>query len=78
MRQNFTHHLLVLHSYNESSKDEKELLAKELSKDELLQEEQAAIIKTKRMLSGKMMKPSQTSVRIIMEHSFKTEHLQEI
>jgi hypothetical protein len=78
MKQNFTHQLLILHAYNETGKHERETLTKELSKNELLQEEMAAIMKTKRMLNGKTMRPSQTSVRIIMEHSYKTEHLQEI
>ena len=78
MKQNFTHDLLVLHAYNETSKHDKKFLAKELLNDEILHDELSALIQTKRMLTGKMMSPSQTSVRLIMEHSFKTEHLQEI
>jgi hypothetical protein len=73
-----TSNLLLLHAYGETTEEQKEVLATELIKDPVLHEELVTIIKGKRVLNNKMMSPSNTSVRIIMEHSYKTEHLQEI
>ena len=73
-----TPNLLLLHAYGETTEEQKEVLATELIKDPSLHEEMIAVIKTKRLLSREMKSPSITSVRIIMEHSYKTEHLQEI
>ena len=73
-----TQDLLVLHAYNETTEAQKEFLAMELAKDPALHEDLMEIIRAKRALNKKMESPSATSVRIIMEHSYKTEHLQEI
>ena len=73
-----THQLLLLHAYNETTESHKEFLAMELAKDPSLQEDLMEMIRAKRVLNAKMKSPSATSVRIIMEHSYKTEHLQEI
>ena len=73
-----TPNLLLLHAYGETTEEQKEVLATELIKDPSLHEEMIAVIKSKRLLNSKMASPSSTSVRIIMEHSYKTEHLQEI
>jgi hypothetical protein len=70
--------LLVLHAYGETTLEQREFLASELTVNESLQEELMNLIQTKRQLSAKMKSPSKTSLRIIMEHSYKTEHLQEI
>jgi hypothetical protein len=78
MEVNSTHHLILLHAYNESTEPQKEFLAKELAKDPALHEDLMEIIRAKRALNNKMMSPNATSIRIIMEHSHKTEHLQEI
>jgi hypothetical protein len=78
MTQNSTQNLLLLHAYNETTEAQKSELAVELAKDPSVQEDLMDIIRTKRVLNGKMKSPSPTSVRIIMEHSYKTEHLQEI
>jgi len=78
MEQTSTLNLILLHAYGESSEPQKEFLAGELAKDQLLQEDLMEVIRAKRMLNSKMKSPSATSVRIIMEHSYKTEHLQEI
>jgi len=78
MNQTSTPNLLLLHAYGETTEEQKEFLATELVKDASLHEEMIAVIKSKRILNSKMMSPSNTSVRIIMEHSYKTEHLQEI
>jgi hypothetical protein len=78
MIQTSTPNLLLLHAYGETTEEQKEVLATELIKDPSLHEEMIAVIKTKRLLNREMKSPSITSVRIIMEHSYKTEHLQEI
>ena len=78
MEQTSTLELLVLHAYGESNEGDKAFLAKELAKDPALQEDLMEVIRAKRHLNSKMKSPSETSVRIIMEHSYKTEHLQEI
>lgn len=78
MIETSTPNLLLLHAFGETTVAQKEVLATELIKDPALHQEMIAIIKSKRSLNAKMMSPSNTSVRIIMEHSYKTEHLQEI
>ena len=78
MNQTSTPNLLLLHAYGEITAEQKEVLATELINDPALHEEMIAVIKGKRTLNAKMMSPSNTSVRIIMEHSYKTEHLQAI
>ncbi|MBP6730530.1 MAG: hypothetical protein KA149_00640 [Chitinophagales bacterium] len=78
MEQTSTQNLLLLHAYGETTLEERETLAKQLANDEALQEELMEIIRTKRQLTAKLKSPSATSLRIIMEHSHKTEHLHEI
>lgn len=78
MKTNSTLDLLLLHAYGETTLEERELLAAELSENENLQEELMELVQTKRQLNNQMKSPSETSLRIIMEHSYKTEHLQEI
>jgi len=67
-----------MHAYGETNEEQKAFLAGEIARNPALQEELMEIIRAKRMLNSKVMSPSSTSVRIIMEHSYKTEHLQEI
>ena len=78
MIQTSTLDLLVLHAYGETTLQQKEFLATQLAINENLQDELMELIRAKRQLNAKMKSPSNTSVRIIMEHSYKTEHLQEI
>jgi hypothetical protein len=78
MELNSTQNLLVLHAYNETSEAQKEFLACQLVEEPALHEDLMEMIRAKRMLNGKVKSPSNSSVRIIMEHSYKTEHLQEI
>lgn len=78
MEQTSTLDLLILHTYCETNLEQREYLATQLANNETLQEELMEIISTKRALTSKMKSPSETSVRIIMEHSYKTEHVQEI
>lgn len=78
MIQTSTQNLLVLHAYGETTEAQKQQLAEAMAKDETLHEELMELIRAKRMLNGKLKSPSETSIRIIMEHSHKSEHLQEI
>jgi len=78
MERTSTQDLLILHAYGETSPEQREFLATQLAMNENLQEELMDIIRTKRELTSQTKSPSQTSLRIIMEHSYKTEHLQEI
>ena len=78
MKQTSTQDLLVLHAYGETTLQQKEFLATELAIGDNLQEELMELIRAKRQLNSQMKSPSQTSVLIIMEHSYRTEHLQEI
>jgi hypothetical protein len=78
MIQTSTQDLLILHTYNETTEQQKEQLAGELAVNVELHEDLMELIRAKKHLSSKMKSPSATSVRIIMEHSFKTEHLQAI
>jgi anti-sigma factor RsiW len=78
MEQTSTLDLLTLHVYGETSLEEREHLAQLLAEDDNLQEQLMELVQTKRELNSFMKKPSDTSLRIIMEHSRKSEQLQEI
>ena len=78
MEQISTQNLLLLHAYGETTPAQRVLIEKELAASPVLQQEWAELQETMNVLNGKMKSPSNTSVRIIMEHSHKTEHLQEI
>lgn len=78
MIQTSTQNLLVLHAYGETTETQKQQLALEMATNELLHEELMELIRTKHILNTKMKSPSESSIKIIMEHSHKTERLQEI
>ena len=78
MIQTSTQDLLVLHAYGETTAEQKQQLARELATNETLHQELLEIVHTKKMLDAKKMSPSDTSLRIIMAHSHKTEHHHEI
>lgn len=78
MEQTSTRDLLLLHAYGETNIEQREYLAGLLAENETLQSELHEIIETQKQLNQRLKSPSATSVRIIMEHSHKTEHLQEI
>jgi hypothetical protein len=73
-----TQNLLVLHAYNETTETQTQHLAKEMAASETLHEELMELVKAKKQLNRLMKSPSETSIRIIMEHSHKTEHLHEV
>lgn len=78
MTKTSTPDLLLLHAYSETTSQQKDLLAGKLALNEDLQSEYAELIQSKQMLNKLVKSPCETSLRIIMEHSYKTEHLQEI
>lgn len=78
MIQTSTQNLLVLHTYNETNEAQKQQLAVEMATSESLHEELMELVKAKKQLNRLMKSPSETSIRIIMEHSHKTEHLHEV
>ena len=78
MIQTSTQDLLILHAYGETTAEQKQQLARELATNETLHQELMEIVHTKKMLDAKKKSPSDTSLRIIMAHSHKTEHLHEI
>lgn len=78
MIQTSTQNLLVLHTYNETTEAQKHQLASEMATSESLHEELMELVKAKKQLNRLMKSPSETSIRIIMEHSHKTEHLHEV
>lgn len=78
MIQPSTQNLLVLHAYGETTESQKQQLAREMAANETLRKELMELVKAKRALNQKLLSPSESSVRLIMEHSYKTEHLQEI
>ena len=75
MENNSTLDLLTLHVYQETTESQVDFLAKKLATDFTVQEELMELLRAKKALNKKMMSPSQTSVRIIMEYSHKTERL---
>ncbi len=78
MIQISTQNLLTLHAYGETSESQKQMLSDEIAANPELHQNLIELIKVKRQLNTKMVSPSETSIRIIMNHSHRTEHLQEI
>lgn len=78
MNKTSTSDLLLLHTYSETTSLQKDLIVQKLSVNEDLQTEYDELVQSKQMLDKLIKSPSETSLRIIMEHSYKTEHLQEI
>lgn len=78
MNKTSTSDLLLLHTYSETISLQKDLIVQKLSVNEDLQMEYDELVQSKQMLDKLIKSPSETSLRIIMEHSYKTEHLQEI
>jgi hypothetical protein len=78
MKQTSTQNLLILHTYGETTPEQKEQLAELLANDESLQVELLELTQAKQQLTRKMKSPSMTSLRIIMDYSHKTEQLHEV
>ena len=72
MRHISTRNLVVKKLYGETTNHENELLNSESEKNWKLPEELEAFKEVKQKLESETYKPSNTSIRIIMEHSRKT------
>ena len=71
MITNFTFDDLILFNYNELPKEKHEALRLHLSFDENLKEMHESIIQTKQLLDTEKRKPSDTSIRLIMDYDRK-------
>ena len=69
--------LLPLYLYNEATEEQQLQLAEALLTDEALKQELDDMLRAKKWLNRKQKSPSASSIRIIMQHSAQTEHLQE-
>lgn len=78
MIKTYTPNLLILQTYNELSPRQEQQLQAELLQNEELVQLQTELTDTGHRLNTLLRSPSATSLRIIMDHSHKTEHLQEI
>ncbi len=78
MNKTSTSDLLLLHTYSETTSSQKDLIVEKISMNQDFQTEYTELVQSKHMLNKLVKSPSETSLRIIMEHSYKTEHLQEI
>ncbi len=78
MIQSSTSDLLILLAYGELPETEATVLQAQIAADPVLAAEWDAIRQTIDELSGISLSPSETSTKIVLEHSCKTEHLQDI
>ena len=78
MTQLSTSDQLLLMAYGELGGDEARALQEQLRTDKELATEWYAILRLTGHLNKAVFEPSQTSLRIVLEHSSHTEHLQEI
>jgi hypothetical protein len=67
-----TSNLLLLHTYGETTELQKQEIAQLSANDPDITEELMSYVRTKRQhLNKKLLSPSATSVRLIIEHSLK-------
>ena len=77
MNKKSTPETFIRHLYGETTDVEKEQVCREMALDEACFSNFNALLEAKNSLHLLLEKPSETSLKIIMEHSHKTEHLQE-
>ncbi|MBS1618662.1 MAG: hypothetical protein JST76_09095 [Bacteroidetes bacterium] len=78
MIQSSTSDLLILLAYGELAEKEAAALQAQIAADPALAAEWDAIRLTIDELPAISLSPSETSTKIVLEHSCKTEHLQDI
>ncbi|MBS1623524.1 MAG: hypothetical protein JSS76_06405 [Bacteroidetes bacterium] len=78
MIQSSTSDSLLLLAYGELPESEASALREQIASDPVLAAEWDAIRLTIDELSATSVSPSETSTKIVLEHSCKTEHLQDI
>ncbi len=69
---------LLLMAYGELSPEDARSLQEQLKSDNNLAQEWHSILRITGQLDKLSIAPSETSFRIVIEHSHKSEHLQEI
>jgi hypothetical protein len=69
---------LLLMAYGELNPKDARALQDQLKADNDLAREWHSILRLTGQLDKAMIAPSDTSLKIVLEHSYKTEHLQEI
>jgi hypothetical protein len=78
MIQQSTSDQLLLMAYGELNPIDSRILQEQIMADNALAQEWYSILRLTGQLDKVSSSPSETSVRIVVEHSYKTEHLQEI
>jgi len=78
MIQASTFDQLLLMAYGELNSEDARALQEQLKSDEELAREWHSILRLSGQLDQVSLSPSETSLKIVLEHSYKTEHLQEI
>lgn len=69
---------LLLMAYGELNNEDARTLQEQLKSDNDLAKEWHSILRLTGKLDKVSLSPSETSLKIVLEHSYKTEHLQEI
>jgi hypothetical protein len=69
MITNFTFDDLILYNYKELPSEKIEALEASLFFDEQLKEAQASILEIKKLLNSEIRKPSDTSIRLILDYN---------
>lgn len=78
MTQSSTSDQLLLMAYGELDADKARTLQQQLLTNSELTNEWQNILRLTGQIDKISFSPSETSLKIVLEHSFKTEHLQEI
>jgi hypothetical protein len=78
MIQQSTFDQLLLMAYGELNNEDARALQEQMKVDTDLAREWHSILRLSGQLDKVVTAPSETSLRIVLEHSYKTEHLQEI
>ena len=78
MNQTSTNELILLFSYRETTPEQTEKALQLITENESVRAQFEELMQAKQQLSAQLKSPSTTSLNIIMEHSHKTAHLQEI
>ncbi len=78
MVQQSTFDQLLLMAYGELNHEDARALQEQIKADNDLTVEWHSILRLTGKLDKAIISPSETSLKIVLEHSYKTEHLQEI
>jgi hypothetical protein len=78
MTKSSTSDQLILLAYGELTGAEASALLAQIGSDAGLAQDWDTIKQLTAELSNASVSPSETSLKIVLEHSFKTEHMQEI